>query len=292
VYTLIIQTMSLFFKEDYEKLDYKLTELEKEFKGLSHHLFDYHVTKAWETIFELMNEIQGDFKTVRYPKIQSREEAWQSFFSLRQDIYTKKNERYEEISKSHSDTLFNMLRGLEYWQLREGLRQMLFTELKEIKTEVIENGKKLNEVGQHFSSIKHEMTKDHKSEVFNRIKEIRESHDEFWGIYKDRSQELYEAKEDRKRDFEDRKDKAKESIINNIKNNVEKLEKAEVALRKQEMHKEDLEDQIASAYSTKFREIREEWLSECNNKISDIESHIARLKSWIEDGENRLRNWD
>jgi len=287
--------MSAFFRDGYEKLNDKIYELQQEVDGLKYTLLTSHIADSWETIIDLMNEIQEDFKSVRYPTRQDRENAWQRFFELRQEIYRKKNQRYEEVSKNHKDTLFDLLKGLEYWQLREGLRQMFFTELNVIKAEVIENGKKLNEAGKYFSSVKHEMTGDDKVEVFNKIKEIRESHDEFWRNFKDRSQELHEAKEDRKRDYEerqDRKEKAKNSLIENIENNREKLEKAEQALAKQESHRDDLEEKLESAYSESFRERCEGWLDECNEKIRDIESYIDKIKSWIEDGEDRLRNWD
>jgi hypothetical protein len=286
--------MSAFFPDGYEKLNDKISELQQEVDGLKYTILTSHITDSWETIIDLMNEIQDDFKSVRYPTRQDRENAWQHFFELRQEIYRKKNQRYEDTSKNHKDTLFDMLGGLEYWQLREGLRQMFFTELNVIKAEVIENGKKLNEAGKYFSSVKHEMTGDDKVEVFNKIKEIRESHDEFWGNFKDRSQELNEAKEDRKRDYEERqerKERAKNSLIENIENNREKLEKAERALTKQESHRDDLEEKLESAYSDGFRERCEGWLDECNDKINDIESYIDKLKGWIEDGEDRLRNW-
>ena len=290
-----LNNMSLFFKDDYEKLNDKISDLRKEIDTIQYVIWSPHLTDSWETIDELMKQIQENFKTVRYPTKQGREYAWQGFFELKQKIYVKKNERFEYVSKNHKGTLFDMLGGLEYWGLREGIRQMFFTELNEIKKEVIENSKKLNEVAQHFSSIKNEITSDHKVEIFNKIKEIRESHDEFWGEYKDRSQELYEAKEERKRDYQERqerKEKAKQSLIENIENNKEKLDKAERTLLNQELHRDDLEKKIESAYSNSFRERCEGWLDECNEKISDIESYIDRLKNWIEDGEDRLRKWN
>ncbi|MCR8559303.1 hypothetical protein KXD93_16720 [Mucilaginibacter sp. BJC16-A38] len=287
--------MSTFFREGYEKLNDKISELREEVNGLKYTLLTSHIVNSWETIGDLMKEIQEDFKSVRYPTRQDRDSAWQEFFELRQEIFLKKNQRFEHVSGNHKDMLFDMLGGLEYWQLREGLRQMFFTELNVIKAEVIENGKKLNEAGKYFSSVKHEMTGDDKSTVFNKIKEIRESHDEFWTNFKDRSQELHEAKEDRRKDYEERqerKERAKNSLIENIENNREKLEKAEHALAKQELHRDDLEEKLESAYSDSFRERCDGWLDECKEKISDIESYIDKLKSWIYDGEDRLRNWD
>jgi len=277
--------MSVFFRDDHEKLNDKISNLQKEVDGLKYSLLTSHIASSWETIMDLMKEIQEDFKTVRYPNKQDRENAWQKFFELRQEIYLKKKQWFEDLSKNHKDSLFDMINNLEYWALREGLRQMFFTELNEIKAEVIENGKKLNEAAKYFSSVKHEMTGDDKQEIFNRIKEIRESHDEFWGIYKSRSQELHEAKEERK-------DSAKNKLIENIENNKEKLEKAERALAHQESHRDELEENLRSAYSDSYRERCEGWLDECREKISDIESYSDKLKGWIEDGEDRLRNWD
>jgi hypothetical protein len=118
-------------------LDNKISELQRKVDGLPYILYIPHLDKTWETIMDLMKEIQDDFKTVRYPTRQNREEAWQQFFELRQKIYTKKNKRFEYISKNHKDELHRMLGGLEYWALREELRQMVFTELSAIKAEVI-----------------------------------------------------------------------------------------------------------------------------------------------------------
>jgi len=286
--------MSAFFPEDYEKLDSKIAELQEELDGLKYTLLTSHVSQTWDTIFDLMKQIQDDFRTVKYPKRQSREDAWQRFFQLRQDAYDKRNERFERVSRERKDEIFDMMKHLEYWRLREGLREMFFTELNTIRIEVIENGRKLNEVGKYFSSVKHQMTADDKVEVFTRIKEIRESHDDFWEVYKDRSRELNEAKDERKRDYEERRERserAKDSLVENIENNREKLEKAEQALAKQESHKDDLEDKIRNAYSDSYRERHEGWLEECENTISDIESRIDRLKDWIREGEDKLRNW-
>jgi DNA repair exonuclease SbcCD ATPase subunit len=284
--------MSSFFKKEYEQLDEKISELEKKLNGLKYNLWEPHIRQDWEEIFELMKEIQEDFNSTHYPTKQLRESAWSSFCETRNEAYEKKRERNERVSDQHKDNLLDKLGGLEYWTFRDGLRLMFFTELNELKAEVIEKGRKTTAIANEFSALKREMNRDDKDEVFNRIKEIRDSHDEFFEQYNFRSSELREEREEKQREYQERSQLAKDKVLENTELNREKLEKAEDALERMERAKSDLEDKIDKAYSDNYRERHQEWLDELEDKIADKERYIQRLKEWIEEGEDKLRNWN
>lgn len=155
-------------------------------------------------------------------------------------------------------------------------------------------GQKLREAGQLLSKHKHEMTKEHKAEIHERIVKIRENHDVFWEQYweyQKEKQQIYEQKKQAWEEGQVRRQQAKERIAANIEKNRESLRKAEDALERQKQHRRKLEADIASAYSDSFRERAEGWLDECNNKISDIEDSIERLESWIQEGKDKLSSF-
>ena len=288
-------------KKEFEDLNTKIEQLGQDI-DLACSMIAIHREKQWEAIFELMKEIKEDFAKVRYPNKAERDRAWQVFFDLRQDAHEKRQSQFQYKSREHHDELLNMLGGLDYWPLRDGLEIAFVKSLREMKDEMTERGQKVTEAGRHFKSVKHEMIGEHKAEIHNKIIEIRESHEIFWDHYKVKKAELTElweerqrVKEQRKRDFEERQERkelAKRNLELNIENNKERLEKAENALSKMQSHREELQDKLDSAYNDNFRERCEGWIDELDTKIDDVENQIKRLERWIEEGEDRLRNWE
>jgi chromosome segregation ATPase len=148
-------------------------------------------------------------------------------------------------------------------------------------------GQQLHEAGHLLSKHKHEMTKEHKAEIHERIVSIRANHEVFWGRYREYQQEKQRIYEEKKKSWEERqvrRQQSRERIEANIEKNRASLRKAEDALERQKQHRRKLEDDISSAYSDSFRDRAEGWLSECNDKISDIEESIERLESWVQEG--------
>lgn len=274
----------MFFKENYQVLDDKIDRLHQDISAI-YNVISYGSDNSWEAVFELMDEIQNDFKSVRYPTKSARQNAWENFCEARNDAYSKKRSRLQSLSRDHKGELLDMLGLLDYSPLIDGLEIALYKEIEEKKQEMIERGRQVNKAAKHFKSVKHEMTREHKDAVHERIVDIRESHNLFWEHYYGRKAELQEEQEEKSTE-------ARQRVDDRIEANEEKLEKAESALIKLKSHIDQLEDLIEGAWNDDFRERQEGYLDEAEAKKDDIEAYIKKLKIWIDEDRDRLRNWN
>lgn len=278
----------MFWDTTYEDLDKKIRQLEG--RIASTHSFLGSTRLDWEPVFELMKEIQADFnRKIRYPTKEQQQMAWQTFCSLR----TEAHEKSQKSRKSRSDYLMieinQELRAADFDMMMDGLGDIItFNMMKTTKEGMKEKGRRLRNAGQLLSKHKGELTHEHKTEVFERIKLIRKEHDAFWGRMHKAHEEQQRQWEQKQRDFEARKSNAKDRIRANIDKNKEQLRKAEDALDRQKRNREKIRDQISSAYSDTFRDRAEGWLDEANAKIADIEASIARIEGWIQEGRSKL----
>jgi hypothetical protein len=233
-----------------------------------------------------MKEIQADFKNkVKYPTREERETAWQTFCSLRSDAHEKSRERNAERSDYRMIEINRELWEADWDAFMDEIGDVITFHTAVTTRDIMkEKGRHLHEAGQLLSRYKHEMTREHKDEVFGRIKEIREQHDIFWGRYKEHQAE-------KQREYEQKRDNARERIEANLEKNREQLQKAQDALERQKDHRRDLEEQISSAWSDDFRDRAEGWLDEANDKIADIEASIERIEGWIEEGQDKLNSF-
>jgi hypothetical protein len=284
----------MFWDTTYEDLNSKISKLES--KVLASQSFFGFAPHQWNEVFELCKEIQEDFKKkIRFPTKAERDEAWQKFFELREEAYRLRNEQYKEKSQQRYNEIDSYLRDA-YWNALEDEIGDVFTFglMRTTADRMKWKGKQLREAGVLFKKYKHEMTKDHKADIHERMVSIREQHDIFWERYREYQEEkqrIYEQKKQAWEEGQARREQAKERIRANIEKNKESLHKAEDALERQKQHRRKLEDDISSAYSDSFRERAEGWLDECNDKISDIEDSIERLESWIQEGKDKLNSF-
>ncbi|MDT4953853.1 MAG: hypothetical protein QOJ02_1991 [Acidobacteriota bacterium] len=285
----------MFGKTTHDDLNAKIRKLDSKVSA-SQSFFGNYQPHQWNEVFDLIKDIQEDFKKgIRYPTKAERDEAWQTFFNLRDDAYRIRQEQYEEKSQQHYKEIGRYLRDA-YWNKTEDEIGDVFTLglMRTTKEQMKWKGQQLREAGSLLSKYKHEMTKDHKAEIHERIVSIRENHDVFWEQqreYQKEKQQIYEQKKQAWEEGQVRRQHAKERIEANIEKNKESLRKAEDALERQKQHRRKLQDDIASAYSDSFRERAEGWLDECNDKISDIEDSIQRLESWIQEGKDKLNSF-
>jgi hypothetical protein len=285
----------MFGKATHDDLNAKIRKLESKVSSAKS-FFGAYLPHQWDETFELIKEIQEDFKKgIRYPTKAERDEAWQTFFNLREDAYRIRRERYQEKSQQHYNEIEGYLRDAYWNKLEDEIGDMFTLGLMPTTKEGMKwKGQQLREAGNLLSKYKHEMTREHKAEIHERIVSIRANHDVFWRRYREYQQEKQQIHEQKKKAWEEgqiRRQHAKERIEANIEKNKESLRKAEDALERQKQHRRKLQDDISSAYSDSFRERAEGWLDECNNKISDIEDSIERLESWIQEDKDKLNRF-
>jgi len=290
--------------ENWEKLDKKIENLDSAINFASG-LFNSFNPYKWKEIFDLCEEIHQDFKTIRYPTKELRSIAWQKFFDLRDKAFQEKNKQIKGLSSTRKNEIYDMLQYTEYDWLGDLLiGKILSFGLLETKVEDMKwAGSKLKEAGAYFKSVKLEMTREDKAEVFLRISDIRSSHNLFWSRYKEISQVNYErvkierekARQEKQRDWEDKQEKSrriKNRIENNISKNKENLNKATKALEKIKDSRRNLRDKISESYSDNWKRKAEGWLDEMDDKINDIEASVERIRSWIAEDQNKLDNWN
>ncbi len=203
------------------KLDEKIDRLEDKLHLAAHPIIGDTTKEQWDEIFEYMNEIQADFKEVRYQQKSDREQAWFKFNGLRNTAFESKNEQFEDKSKFHYKELLERLYQADYeWRLDSIAKGILWGEFR-VKVETMkERGVILKNAGTYFRENKHEMTKTHKAEVHERFQEVKEAHDIFWGRVRDYREEQNEIYEERKQAKEEDRAKATETIKGLASNGV------------------------------------------------------------------------
>ncbi len=142
-------------------------------------------------------------------------------------------------------------------------------------------GQTLKEGGQMLSRNKTRMLKEHKDECFERIQELRLSHDEFWGEYKRLSAEKRAESAQKREEIADR-------IKGHISANGEKLEKASAAYERVQANLETNLEKLASARSSDFAERVASWIEEDKEKLRSISESIDRIVGWIDEDKARL----
>lgn len=281
--------------EEYQKLNKKIEELREKIELATFEFIRETSKSKWDYIFSLMTEIQTDFKTIRYPKKFEREEAWINFCNLRNSVYDFRNKKYLEKSKFHYDELISRLSDADYGYMADKIaKEVLWGAFKVTIDTMKARGQMLKEAGIYFKENKHEMTKDHKTEVHEKFIEVREAHDIFWERTREYKEEKQKIWEEKKQAYEEKKQKSieiKERMITNKEKLENNLNKAEDYLSKLESQKENLQDKIDSAYSDSYREKHEGWLSEVEDKIVEVEGQIEKFKTWIKEIEDKLDNW-
>ncbi len=134
-----------------------------------------------------------------------------------------------------------------------------------------------------LSENKMKMLKEHKDQCFATIQEIQETHDIFW----DR---LRETRARRKQEWENRRSERAENINANIYKNKSTLTSAAGALERVTTRIAEIEDKISETTSEKWVQIYGEWLSEAEAKRDSILELIERIRQWIEQDEERLKD--
>jgi hypothetical protein len=242
----------------------------------------------WRPAWEQAKEIQEVFKSgIRYPTKRDRDHAWLRFNNARNELSQKSNADRETVflvSKAWRDSIFEILRFTDYSKIRELIIPVIPpTSAEEIKR----LGEYVKLAGQKLSENKHQMLREHKDECFQRIQEVRESHDLFWGAYK-------EQRERKQQEYRDRIRGKLERIEANITMNQEKRNNAVDALVRAEANVQKVTEMLDGARGDEFREQVEGWLSEAEAKRDSRSDYVDRLDEWIaQDAERRndiLRN--
>lgn len=229
----------------------------------------------WRPFWDLAKDVQQGFNSgVRYPSKDLRQAAWSRFNGLRNEASRRADSERSHLdskSKQHRDSIFGDCRGIGWSAFSDAVFFFDQTTVDQMKT----RGTYLSKVMSYFSRHKHEMLGEDKKACYERIQEIKEEHERFWGQYR-------KAQETRRGDRLER-------CRANLEKNREKYRNTASALERFRSKASDLRDKISGSTSDKWIGIWSGWLSETENKIDDIESQLRRIDEWIEEDERRLR---
>lgn len=250
----------------------------------------------YEAAWALIKEIGGAFKRVRYPTKAEKDQAWQRFQGIVEQV--KQGQRVERdqrsaVSSTHLDRILwhaeraRPVRGLiaDMIDLGAGLAGDILTlglldtsAFDEKKDELKALSAELREGWTYFTEHKTEMLGRDKAAAFERLKEVQEILDAEWEEWKRAKSAHHEAKQSQWR-------AKQEAHIEDLEG---RLQKAYGALERRERHLDKLHSDRANAWSDDFIDRVEGWIDEEEDRISDIKASIERLEGWLEEARGRL----
>lgn len=202
----------------------------------------------WKGFWSYAKAVQQKFNLgIKYPTKEERQEAWQRFNKLR-DEASKRSEAERESIQSHSkeirNNILSMCSGIKY----SAAMDMVFFFDKTTVWQVKKWQEYLGEAMQELSRKKNEMLGEHKQQCYEKIQEIKESHDLFWKHHN-------EAWEARKRERDTKRLEYVNRIERNINNNKDRLRKAIQALERQKDRLSETRDKYYETTSEKWKGI-------------------------------------
>ena len=244
----------------------------------------------WRPVWALCRQIQSEFKGFQGFKTRDEHQAaWERFQTIRQRasrLADIEKERFAAQSLSLKDEILDEAKSA-YWSMSGDffvgtiLGETDLAELQELQSI-------LKGAGQKLSQNKHLMTKSDKEQCFEKIKEVRESHDRCYEKLKEMKNARREASRRKSEEFERKREAWRERTQANIAKNNDKLDRARGALERTRDRISEIEGKLYETDSDKWRGIFSEWLSEAQSKESDIEESIARIESWISEDQSKL----
>jgi hypothetical protein len=237
----------------------------------------------WRPVWDKAREVQAAFNArPHFPTVAERQEAWDHFNALRDEaseIAKEERGNFETMSSSHRDDLMGDLRYLECDGSEISLADAVFGSMD--AEGIKQLGAKLGVLSKRFSEVKHRMTREHKQEVFDRIQEVRASHDRFWSHRKEAMERARAQRDERRSQFVDR-------VRANIRGNYERLAKAEAAEERVRCNLRSNYEKLSDARSEAFAERVRGWISEDEERLDDIRRSIDRIRGWIAEDEGKL----
>lgn len=265
---------------DHKQLDALIKEFEYMIPN-ANGMFSFAPPHDWRPMFAKAKEIQGAFGGgVRYPTKQERDAAWVKFNDLRNLVFERANTERSTLRFESEQRRNEILGHIKYAGYDPGV-DILFFFLPTTVEDMKQKGVTLKEGGQMLSRYKDKMLKEHKDECFEKIQELRRTHDMFWGEYKRLSAQ-------RRLEMAEKQQSFKERTEANLRANQERLEKATIAYERVEANLDSNREKLASARNPDFAERVEGWIAQDEDKLRSIEESMERARQWIKEDEERL----
>jgi hypothetical protein len=246
--------------------------LDREIKNLSsltHPIRENHpVITKYQDFWNQAKLITALFKELKPIARSDRDLLWKQFNALCGVAKEKQKSEYgtlESLSQAH----FN-----EIMKLVELARFPPGAPAPEIH-ELVVRGQALKNVGDMLGRFKHAMIAKHKKACFDKIQEIRKTHDAAW-----ESANAAKPKQQTGTKFRVRK---------NLEANYERNKKAANALENFRIGREHIHAFLTTCHDPEKAAKAKIQLAETEARILDIEEGIRKLRKWIAEDEQNLK---
>jgi hypothetical protein len=225
------------------------------------------ITK-YQDFWNQAKHITDLFKELKPLAHGDRDLLWKQFNAYCKEVKEKQKSEYgalESLSQVHQDAIMKLA---ELSELPPGSPPPQIHEL-------VERGQALKNAGEMLGKFKHQMIAKHKKICFNRLQKIRITHDMAW--------------ESKKALTPQQQSKTKSRVRKNLEVNNERYRKAASALENFQISRDHIRTFLASCENPKKAAEVNIQLAETETRIKDIEEGIRKLKKWIVDDEQMLK---
>jgi hypothetical protein len=228
---------------------------------------NFPIVTKYQDFWALAKSVSTLFRELKPLARSDRDLLWKQFNALCREVKEHQKTGYgmlESVSHGHADEI---IKQLELARLPAGLTT------PDVQT-LLERGHALKNAADLLAKFKHEMIAKHKKTCFERIQEVRRTHDAIWGI-------LTPEKPPQKMAFELR-------VRKNLETNYERYRKAASALENFQIGAAQLRAIIDSCGSAEETARATARLEETQARIRDIAEGMQKLEKWIEEDERTL----
>ncbi|MCK9631578.1 MAG: hypothetical protein M0R30_08030 [Methanoregula sp.] len=227
---------------------------------------DRPIVTKYQDFWNKAKQITALFKELKPLAKSDRDLLWKQFNTLCGEVKEKQKVGYgtlETLSQQHLDEI------------------QKFTDLAELPPgvpgihELVERGQALKNAGDTLGRFKHAMIAKHKKACFDRIQAIRKIHDAAWESVK-----AVKPRQQTGTKFRARK---------NLEANYERLHKAAGALENFQIGRDHIRTFLATCNDPVKAAKAKIQLTETEARIRDIEEGIRKLKKWIAEDEQNLK---
>jgi hypothetical protein len=246
--------------------------LEREIKNLSSLTSPIRenrpIITKYQDFWNKAKQITARFTELKPLAKSDRDLLWNRFNTVCREVKDQQKAEYgilESLSQQHMDEIMKLasLAQLPPGESVPGIHGL------------VERGQALKNAGDMLGRFKHAMIAKHKKACFDRIQEIRKTHDMAWESLK-----AVKPKQQTGTKFRSRM---------NLESNYERYKKAAGALENFQIGRDHIRTFLATCRDPEKAAKAKIQLAETESRIRDIEEGMQKLQKWIAEDEQNLK---
>jgi len=229
---------------------------------------DCPIITKYQDFWNKAKHITDLFKELKPLAWGDRDLLWKQFNAYCMEVKEKQKSDYTELESLSQGHLEVIMKLAELAELPDDSQPLQIHEL-------VERGQALKNAGEMLGKFKHQMIAKHKKISFNRLQKIRKTHDIAW--------------ESKNAVTPQQQSKTESRVQKNLDANYERYRKAASALENFQISRDHIHMFLASCENAeKIAQVNTQ-LEETEARIKDIEEGIRKLKKWIAEDEQMLK---